>query len=207
MTITLHKAGRRFNREWIFRNIDYEFLAGKHYAITGANGSGKSTLMLCLSGQLSLSEGTLAYLGKDSKPIDSSIIFRSLSLCSPAVELPGEFTLKEFLEFHFSLKKPIHGVSIDDIPTLLNLQKSVNKELRLFSSGMRQRVKLVATFLVDVPLLLLDEPTTNLDLKGIDWYHKLVEDYAQTRTIIVSSNQQHEYNFCEEILQVEDYKK
>lgn len=207
MKITLHKSGRRFNREWIFRNIDYEFLAGNHYAITGANGSGKSTLMLCLSGQLSLSEGTLTYLENDSKLVEASSIFRNLSLCSPAVELPGEFTLKEFLQFHFSLKKPIKGISIDEIPTLLNLQKSVNKELRLYSSGMRQRVKLAATFFADVPLLLLDEPTTNLDLKGIDWYHKLVEDYAQNRTIIVSSNQQHEYSFCKEILQVEDYKR
>ena len=58
MKIKLSNAGKRFNREWIFRHSDLEFSNGQAYAITGPNGSGKSTLLQAIAGMLQLSEGS-----------------------------------------------------------------------------------------------------------------------------------------------------
>jgi ABC-type multidrug transport system ATPase subunit len=90
---------------------------------------------------------------------------------------------------------------------ITQLEKAKNKQLKYFSSGMKQRVRLALAVLCDSPLLLLDEPTSNLDKKAIDWYQQLVTDHSKNRLIIVASNQQeYEYPFCNKTLMVEDYK-
>jgi len=69
MKITLSDAGKRFNREWIFRHFDYSFFSSNAYAITGPNGSGKSTLLQFIAGALMPSEGRLTYFKEDEKPV------------------------------------------------------------------------------------------------------------------------------------------
>ena len=61
MEISLNNIGRRFNKEWIFKNINYNFKQGQTYAILGPNGSGKSTLLSILLGSLTPSEGEISY--------------------------------------------------------------------------------------------------------------------------------------------------
>src|ERR1700735_481923 len=61
MKITLTDAGKRFNRDWIFRHLSYEFSSQHHYAITGPNGSGKSTLLQVIAGAIGISEGLVSY--------------------------------------------------------------------------------------------------------------------------------------------------
>ena len=62
MTIFLSDAGKRFNRDWIFRHLNYQFEAGQSYAITGPNGSGKSTLLQALSGSMYINEGITKWI-------------------------------------------------------------------------------------------------------------------------------------------------
>lgn len=90
---------------------------------------------------------------------------------------------------------------------LLQMEDSKHKLLRYFSSGMKQRVKLALAFCADTPLLMLDEPTANLDTQGIDWYLQLIEKFAVNRLTLICSNQEHEYSFCQNRLNVLDYKK
>src|SRR5690606_30065650 len=104
LNITLQNLGRRYNREWIFRHIDYTFSLGKKYAILGPNGSGKSTLLKVLSGSLTPSEGQLLYQKDTSTEIVVEEIHRELTVAAPYVELIEELTLKEMLEFHFKFK-------------------------------------------------------------------------------------------------------
>ncbi|HTN20586.1 MAG TPA: ATP-binding cassette domain-containing protein [Pelobium sp.] len=205
MKITLSKIGRRFNREWIFRNIDYTFETGKSYAILGINGSGKSTLLQVISGALSQSEGIISYQNND-KQIEIDQVFQYLALAAPYLELIEEFTLTEVLDFHFEFKTRRDNLSNKELIALLNMEGSKNKQLKYFSSGMKQRVKLILAFCADTPILLLDEPTSNLDEQGVSWYHSLIQKFTANRLVIVCSNQNHEYEFCQNRLHISDYK-
>jgi len=205
MKITLKNIGRRFNREWIFNGVNYDFVSGSSYAVLGANGSGKSTLLQVIAGSLTPSEGSVTYEHQD-KNIDVENIYQDISLAGPYLELVEEFTLQEVIEFHFNFKKFIPGTNSTDLIELLGFQRARNKPVRNFSSGMKQRVKLALAVCSDTPILLLDEPTANLDQQGIKWYAELIENYASNRLVIVCSNQEHEYYFCNHQLQVMDFK-
>jgi ABC-type multidrug transport system ATPase subunit len=205
LTITLQNIGRRFNREWIFRGIDHTFQTGNSYAILGPNGSGKSTLLQVLTGSLAPSAGTLSYT-KNNAPIEVESAYTELSLAAPYLELIEDFTLDEMVDFHFQFKTYGPGLDKAAVVDLLGLQPSRNKLLKYFSSGMKQRTKLALAFCSDTAMLMLDEPTSNLDTQGVDWYLGLAETYAANRLTIVCSNQAHEYDFCREILNISDYK-
>lgn len=205
MTIKLSNAGKRFNRDWIFRKATYTFLSGHTYAITGTNGSGKSTLLQAVAGSLGISEGKLEW-EMNGSVIDADRIYNHLTIAAPYVEVIEEMSAFEFLHFHQQFKPLINTISIKDILRLIGLEKAANKQIRYYSSGMKQRVKLAQAIFSDVPLLLLDEPCTNLDVAGFDLYNRLINDYTKNKTIIVSSNDINEYSFCEHVISIMDYK-
>lgn len=204
MEITLDNVGRRFNQEWIFRNLSYSFDSSGNYAVLGPNGSGKSTLLSVLLGSLSLSEGNIYY--KEESELSSDAVYSKMSLAAPYLDLIEEFTLQETIDFHFQFKKPHPLVDKKSILDLLGLGKAQDKALKYFSSGMKQRTKLVLACCADTPVLILDEPTSNLDNQGVDWYHDLIEKFTADRLVIIGSNQQHEYSFCHDYIQITDYK-
>jgi ABC-type multidrug transport system ATPase subunit len=204
--ITLENIGRRFNRDWIFRGIDYSFISGETYAILGPNGSGKSTLLQVLNGSLSPSVGQISYFYED-KPVEVEQVFQHLSLAAPYLEIIEEFTLDEMIDFHFKFKSYKPGIGKAEVIDLLNLPGSKNKFIKYFSSGMKQRLKLALAFCADTPILMLDEPTSNLDTQGVDWYLGLVQQFAANRLTVICSNQEHEYSFCKNKLSISDYKK
>jgi ABC-type multidrug transport system ATPase subunit len=205
MKITLTDAGKRFNRDWIFRHLNYEFLPRQHYAITGPNGSGKSTLLQLIAGAIGISEGGIRYVASDSDiPPDQA--YRHLSLSAPYLELIEEMTAAEFLRFHHSFKPFLPSLSISGILSALGLEAAADKQIRFFSSGMKQRIKLAQALFSDTPVILLDEPCTNLDADGITLYQGLVRDYGAGRLVIVSSIDPQEYEFCEKVINITGYK-
>lgn len=205
MTISLSDAGKRYNRDWIFRHLTYQFEAGKSFAITGPNGSGKSTLLQVLSGNMMLNEGKINWQ-LNGKELPDEKVFKQVSLAAPYLELIEEMTLKEFLHFHSSFKPFIPGVGMNDIIEVIGLQKAVNKQIRYYSSGMKQRVKLAQCIFSATSLVLLDEPCTNLDAAGIELYHQLVNTYCKDRMVIVSSNDEVEFSFCQSVINISNYK-
>jgi ABC-type multidrug transport system ATPase subunit len=214
MKITLTDAGRRFNRDWIFRHLDYEFLQGHSYAITGPNGSGKSTLLQAIGGAIGISEGGIRYTttphltaGSAGGEIFADQVYRHMALAAPYLEVVEEMTVTEFLGFHRSFKSLIPACSIEYIITRMGLGGAAHKQIRYYSSGMKQRVKLAQAIFSDTPILLLDEPCTNLDSEGIALYRQLIKEYAGDRLVIVSSNDGQEYDFCEKVLSILDYKQ
>lgn len=204
--IQLSNIGRRFNRDWIFRGVDHTFTPGNSYAILGPNGSGKSTLLQVLNGSLSPSEGKISY-AFEGKDVPVEMVFKQLSLAAPYMELIEEFTLREMILFHFKFKAYKAGMDANAVVDLLAMAAHQNKLIKYFSSGMKQRLKLALAFCSDTPILMLDEPTSNLDTQGVDWYLSLVEQYSKNRLTIICSNQEHEYSFCGERLSISDYKK
>ncbi len=205
--IILEGVGKRFRYEWIFRDITLTFESGKIYALLGSNGSGKSTLMKILSGHLSPSKGQISFNVKD-KTQDEDNIFKHISYAAPYIELIEELTLTEMIQFHIKFKPLSNSLKINDLIDILGFEKSKNKEIRYFSSGMKQRLKLALAICSDSPILLLDEPTTNLDAQGVAWYRQLISRFTEggTRLTIVASNIEHDYDFCDKKINIEDFK-
>ena len=212
MKISLTNAGKRFNRDWIFRNFTQEFISGIAYAITGPNGSGKSTLLQVIGGAMMMSEGNAQYTisnGQQAtgKEIHVDKAFQHISIAAPYLELIEEMTLQEFLQFHSQFKPFLPSFHIQEIIAEIGLQAAAHKQIRFYSSGMKQRVKLAQAIFSNVPCILLDEPCTNLDAAGFALYHQLISKYCNNRLIIISSNDEQEYSFCTERISILDYKK
>jgi ABC-type multidrug transport system ATPase subunit len=213
MRIVATDAGKRFNRDWIFRHFNYTFQKGVAYAITGPNGSGKSTLLQVLSGSMYMNEGSLRYEQLKDLPADNrkpvviptDQIYPQVSYCAPYLEVIEEMTLKEFLAFHQGFKPFLPEMDIESIIGSLGLQKAAGKEIRYYSSGMKQRVKLAQCIFSDTSIVLLDEPCTNLDAEGIQLYHRLIADHCANRLVVVSSNDKVEYEFCQEVINIRDF--
>lgn len=207
ITINVTDAGKKFGREWIFRKVNLEIKPSEKVVILGLNGSGKSTLLQAMTGYLTLNEGSVVYSNNQQKTEDEQQ-YKLISLASPYLELVEDFTLQEQIE-HANIYKPfLNNLSISQIVELSGLAAHKDKFIKLFSSGMRQRLKLTLAILADAPILFLDEPTTNLDATVIDWYKNMIATYAMHKTIIVCSNSiKDEYAFCERVITMEDFKK
>ncbi len=206
MKVSLTDAGKRFNRDWIFRHLTYTFEEGNSYAIIGPNGSGKSTLLQVLSGAMQSSEGGIQWSMVNGQwSIEE--VYNHVSICAPYLEVVEEMTLREFLEFHHHFKPFLPSLTIEKIISIVDLEKAANKQIRYYSSGMKQRVKLAQAIFSDTSFLLLDEPCTNLDTTGIELYHQLIRAYCKNRLVIVSSNDEVEYSFCMKRINIVDYKK
>jgi ABC-type multidrug transport system ATPase subunit len=204
-SLQTNQLGKRYNRDWIFRNLSTSFEGGKTYAITGPNGSGKSTLLQVLWGQLPPTEGKLEYTIEDvSIPVED--IYKEVSIATPYLELIEEFTLTELIHFHFSLRKVRDGMQEGDILTRLELTHAKDKIFGNFSSGMRQRVKLALAFFTDSKFLFLDEPCTNLDKGSVDWYTKELSLLPKDCLILIASNTPEEYATASHVLRITDFK-
>ena len=203
--ISLSDAGKRYNREWIFRHFNYNFESGQSYAITGPNGSGKSTLLQVISGSMYVNEGKIQFIMNNKECADENV-YKHVSICAPYLELVEEMTLIEFFDFHQRFKSFIPDISSDKAISIIGLEKARNKQIRYFSSGMKQRAKMAQCIFSDTAIVLLDEPCTNLDVEGITLYNYLVEKYCVDRMVIVSSNDQHEYEFCMEKINIMNWK-
>lgn len=205
MNIDLRNAGKRYNREWIYRGVTLSLSAPNAYAITGPNGSGKSTLLQAIGGMLQLSEGSIQYTF-GNQPLAQEEVYRQVTFCAPYLDVVEEMTLQEFLQFHNQFKPFLPGISISHIVEEIGLAGAAAKQIRYFSSGMKQRVKLAQAIFSQTGMVLLDEPCSNLDAKGIQLYHTLIQSYCKDRLVIVCSNDEVEYSFCNEIISVLQFK-
>ena len=207
MHITLNKISRKFNYEWIFRDVDYEFEQGNAYAILGSNGSGKSTLLQIISGHLHPSSGAISY-SHNGKEIAIEEFFRHVTFSGPYLELIEEFTLEEMLTFHSRFRKFRNKLDVIGVMDATGLTRNRNKPIKYFSSGMKQRVRLALALLTESEVVLLDEPAANLDRKAIEWYRNLIDTNKDERIIIVCSNSQSdEHDFCTQSIVIDEYKK
>lgn len=205
LTIRLEKVAKRYRMEWVLRGVTLQFESSKNYAVTGPNGSGKSTLLKILSGHLTPSKGKIDFF-LNEKALSSELIYKQLSYTAPYIDLIEEYTLTEALHFHQHFKQFIGNRQPKDIIALLGLEKAKDKPIRHFSSGMKQRLKLALAICSDTPLLLLDEPTTTLDRQGVTWYQNLIQEFAGNRLVIVASNVEEDFFFCEEKVDILNFK-
>lgn len=206
MQISLNNIGKKFNREWIFKNLSFEFTTNDYYVILGSNGSGKSTLLKILSGFSSPTKGEINF-SINNKKITPDNIYKEVAYTSPYIDIFEEYNLKETFNFYTKFKSLKDNLTYQDFVSIIGLEKAQNKPLSQFSSGMKQRVKLGLAVLSNCPILLLDEPTSNLDKNAIEWYQNLVKNNIENKIVFVASNaQEAEYFFCNKFITIEDYK-
>lgn len=205
--ITLTNIGKRYKKDWIFRDFSHEFIADNAYVVQGSNGSGKSTLLKIIASYLSPTLGELHYLNGNEE-INQAEIHKHITIAAPYMELPEEFTPMEILNFHLGFKSLYNNMTKENFIEFIGLTASANKPVNKFSSGMKQRMKLGLAILSQSNLLLLDEPAINLDSNGIDLYHRMINEFGKNRIIIVCSNNiSEEFSFCQTAINVNDYKK
>ena len=206
MEIALHNATKSFGREVVFRNVEHVFASGSRTALLGPNGSGKSTLLMLVGGALMPSKGTVVH-SVNGAVVPEEEVYRHIAIAAPYLGLYEELSLAETVANHARFKPLKNGLNAADVARIAYLENALEKPVRNFSSGMKQRLKLALAILSDTPLLLLDEPTSNLDAKAISWYGDLLRDHVDQRTLLVASNRQEaEFALCTAQLEVERWK-
>lgn len=203
--IKVKNLSKTFNREIILKDFSYSFKSGQPTAITGSNGSGKSTLLKLIAGLIVPNKGEISFLQNDTV-IPEEKRYLQIGFCSPAQELIEEFTLSEMLDFHLRFRPLAYGITKKDFLKRTYFEEHDSKVIGLFSSGMKQRLKLGLALFSQSPILMLDEPTTNMDENGINWYREEILKLADKRLVIVASNQKHEYDYCRELISMAAYK-
>lgn len=204
--ISIINGEKSFGRRNVFKNLSFEFYSGNILGISGRNGSGKSTLLKCLAGVISFSSGSIDYY-KNDKPIPSKDLINSIGFCAPYLNLYDEFSAIENLTL--SLKIRGFNPDINKIEFFLKefgIFNRKNDSLKNYSSGMKQRLKLIFAFLHNPSFLLLDEPSINLDDSGKIILYNFLEKELKNRVIIMASNEKSDLNLCRRILNMENFK-
>lgn len=205
-SISLNNVGKKFNRDWIFKNVNLELSTGDILAVTGNNGSGKSTLLQLICAYLTPSKGEIKWFFKTEK-IEPEQVYQYISVSSPSLQLVGEFKLIEMLDFYFKFKKIRSDMSQNELLKISGLENHSQKLIKDFSSGMKQRLKLLLAFASDTTFLLLDEPCSNLDRQAINWYKTNFRLFSDNRIIIVCSNNiDDELFMCNKSITMESFK-
>lgn len=199
MYIQLENIGKKYGKNWIFKNVHLSFQPGESYAILGNNGSGKSTLLKIISSQTAPNKGEISYEGFDVEDVHQKI-----SYCAPYIDLIEELSFSELLTFTEKFKPFLPEYPKEKILSLFHFDE--NKWIKDYSSGMKQRVKLCLALLADVEVCLLDEPTSNLDEEGVEWYFSLLQKINAKRTVIIASNIEREYQYCNHVIDIRDFK-
>jgi ABC-type multidrug transport system ATPase subunit len=196
MKIELERVTKRYGKQTILSGFTASFISGQSYAITGANGSGKSTLLKIIAGMVTATSGTVIYT-QGTLAITADEIYQHTSIAAPYLELPEELTMRELVAYHCQMRS-LYLITPQDLMT--SAQIDPDKEIRDYSSGMKQRLKLLLAYHTQSDILLLDEPTSNLDTQWKQWYLQLVTHDPQQRVRIICSNEPAEYSFVSECM-------
>lgn len=198
MRLIASDLGKKYNKQWIFRHFSCDWKTGDVVAITGHNGSGKSTLMKILASFVAPTNGSINYDPKEDH------IQTKFGYVAPYLNVMEEFTLTEHLAFHARFKKAI--IPFEQMIVESGLSGSENKYVKEFSSGMKQRLRLILAFYFENEIIFLDEPTSNMDASGGDWFQILVKSNSAERLLIIASNEPDEYALASEIINIENFK-
>lgn len=206
MRISLQNVSKSFGRERVVRDLSHVFEPGSRTALLGPNGSGKSTLLQLVGGFSIPTKGTVAH-ELNGTLLEPDQVYRHISIAAPYMSLYEELSLREAIASHVRFK-PLRGdLGLEEVARIALLEKHLDKPVRDFSSGMKQRLKLALAVLSDTSLLLLDEPTSNLDANGGAWFAELLEKNIGERTFVVASNKQKmEIELCRAIVEVDSWK-
>ncbi|MBN8547007.1 MAG: ABC transporter ATP-binding protein [Ignavibacteria bacterium] len=204
--LVLNKLTKTFERRVIFKDVNLEWSAPGLFGVAGPNGSGKSTLVKVVTGLISATSGEV-YLESDGKKFTPANSTGHFGFASPYLVLYDEFTAKENLEFTMNIRgKQLDEAKMDSLLDHFSLLKRKNDLVRAYSSGMKQRLKIIFAFIHNPELIILDEPTANLDAEGKGKVYELAKSIAQEKIVIFATNEEEELAMCKEVIKIMDHK-
>lgn len=206
-SVKAESLGKTFGRRLIFSDLEFEFKGNGVYGISGPNGSGKSTLVKIIAGLISPSKGTVKHI-LDGKEIPAEKLHDYIGFVSPYLILYEEFTAWENLD----LFSQIRGIQfnkelIEYLLKVFLLQDRKNDLVKTYSSGMKQRMKFIFAMMHSPLLLILDEPTSNLDDEGKESVYRIITEQGRSSIILIASNEKNDLELCSENIFLQDYKK
>ena len=195
MKIKLFNIYKKYNDNFIFKDLNFVFYPENIYSINGNNSSGKSTFLKLISGYISPNKGKIIY--NNSK--------NAITFAAPYSNLIEEMNLNELLKFKRVFSRFINNFDEKKFKEIIEIDKF--KKIKFFSSGIKQKIKLALAILFDSKVILLDEPCSNLDMDNIKWFQNLINNYKKDRLIIVASNFiNEETKFSNIKLKIQNYK-
>ncbi len=205
-TVILNNLVKYFGRRLVFNNINHRFDSGNIYGIAGPNGSGKSTIVKIIANLISPTKGKVVHLDGE-KEINYERLHNYIGFVSPYLFLYDEFTAYENL-IYFS---KIRGVKFNEayadfLLSEFNLYKRRDDVIRGYSSGMKQRLKFIFALIHNPQLVILDEPTSNLDAPGKEKVYEIIAKNRNEKLFIIASNEESDLELCGEIINLENYK-
>lgn len=202
MDVRLNAKGltKYFNRRKIFSDIGFDLKNEDSLAITGRNGSGKSTLLKIVAGVLSPTHGQINLIN-DGVQISPLERFEHIGFVAPYLQLYDEFTAMENLR----LLNKIRNLSVADgtmteFLRRLNLFERRNDYVRTYSSGMKQRLKYACALIHEPHILLLDEPTSNLDDEGINTVRQIIREHKEEGILVIATNEAEDTVLCSQTI-------
>ncbi len=206
MEIRLIDIAKHFGREVVFHRVSISLATGSRTAILGPNGSGKSTLLQVIGGALVPTNGSIEHRVRGTM-IPQDEVYRHVAIAAPYLGLYEDLSLRQAIDFHARFKPLRVGITPEELARIAYLDHALEKPVLHFSSGMKQRLKLALAILSDTPLLLLDEPASNLDAQAIAWFRDLLGKHLDGRTLLVASNRQTvEHATCDRIIEIGNFR-
>jgi len=185
---------KKYLKFTVFKNIKFTIKTGDSIAITGPNGSGKSTLLKLIAGIEKPTSGVIEYFYND-QAVNQEQLIRYLGFISPTISPYNELTGLENIQFVIG-SRDINNINTEELLKRFELYKHKNKRLKYYSSGMKQRLKLLISILHDPPILMLDEPGSNLDQNGKDIIYSYLNSERNKKIIIIATNEEEEAKLC-----------
>lgn len=201
MEIIANGLTKNFSGHFVIKDFTFHFQTGSITGLSGPNGSGKSTLIKMLSGFLTPGAGKIQYVF-DGNEIERKNIYRYISVAAPYSSIIREYSLEENFDLFRKFKTCRPGISYKELLDLLEWKNPRDKRISQYSSGMVQKVNLIFAMISGTELLLLDEPTSYLDEINKSWYHKIAEPYFKGRTVIIASNEMHDFREAGHIIKL-----
>ncbi|WP_054742783.1 ABC transporter ATP-binding protein [Cellulosilyticum ruminicola] len=212
--IEIKNLNYQIGQKHILKDINYKFLQGKIYGIIGPNGAGKSTILKHIMGMISPSKSTIFYEGKDIKSFKVKDYAKHISYVFQENPRDLDFTVYEILQMGRYTYMDLMGDLKEKDETLikqvmedLNLEGIRDVSIKNLSGGEAQKVFIARALVQDTPYLLLDEPTSMLDIHNSVELMHLIQQIKEKRNltiIMVLHDLNLAFGTCDEMLILKD---
>lgn len=201
-SIHLRDISKKYHRHLLYKNLSLNILPQDKLVVLGNNGSGKSTLLKIMIGLVSPTSGEVVYQ-LQGQTVDKTRWHQYISVAAPYMSMMETLTLDELVR-HVYTFRPFQ-MEPEAFLEALQLNAHRHKPIKQFSSGMKQKTRLLLAIADAAPVLFLDEPATNLDARTVQWYADMVQKWAFQKTMIVFSNEHtDEYFFCNKQIRLDN---
>lgn len=151
-------------------------------------------------------EGQVSFMTEEGSNIEDDQLFQYISFSAPYMDLPRELDVIEVLDIHQKLRGSSDGSDLRYLLESSKLENYIHTKVKRLSSGMYQRLKLILMFVNPRHIMIFDEPSSNLDEQGLQWFLKTLNFFLERKMVLIASNNKNEVKFDCEFIDINEYK-